>query len=193
MFTTTNATDINNHVSAINAPNATETVASYANQLLAGVENTSQMAMGVTALMTGNNQPVATLTNLVNNPAIIPAYVSFAVAQNLNVGLVVGENLGLAFSGDPNFDATYGGLSLSAFAAAAASVTGINQVALTSPASFFISFYTANGLPVILTQRLRRIPDAAYGVAFGLGVALAIEGIGSQAHDDPGASQKCAV
>jgi hypothetical protein len=61
LFTTTSAADINNQVSAINAPNATETVATYANQLLADVVDTSQMAMGVTALMTNNNQPDASV------------------------------------------------------------------------------------------------------------------------------------
>ena len=180
-FTTTTAADIASKVASINAPNATLTVASYANSLLAGVQNTAQMAMGVTALMTNNNQPVATLSNLVNNPAIIPLYVSFAVSQNLDIGLVVGEDLGLAFSGDANFVATYGGLTLSAFSSAAAGVTGINQAELASTAAFFINFYTANGLPGIPNPTAAQIQSAAYGVAFGLGVALAIEGIGTQA------------
>jgi hypothetical protein len=64
LFTTTNAADISNQVSSINTPGSTETVNSYANQLLASVQSTSQVAMGVTALMTGQTQTVATLTSL---------------------------------------------------------------------------------------------------------------------------------
>ena len=180
LFTTTSAADINNQVTAING--GTQTVASYANQLLASVQSTSQMAMGVSALETNSSQSVATLTNLVTNPGIIPAYVNFAKANpQLNVGLVVGENIGLAFAGDPNFDATYGGLSLSAFSAKAAAVTGIDPTFLASQAQFFINFYTANGLPGIPHPTAPQIQDAAYGVAFGLGVGLAIEGTGTQA------------
>ncbi len=62
LFTTTSATDVANQVSAINTPGATETVTSYANQLLASVLSSSQVAMGVTALETGASQSVATLT-----------------------------------------------------------------------------------------------------------------------------------
>jgi len=76
LFTTTSATDINNQVTAING--GTLTVASYANQLLMSVQDTSQMAMGVSALETNSSQSVATLTKLVTNPGIIPAYVDFA-------------------------------------------------------------------------------------------------------------------
>ena len=179
LFTTTSATDINNQVLAING--GTQTVASYANQLLGSVLNTSQMAMGVTALETNSSQSVATLTNLVANPEIIPSYENFAQAQGLNVGLVVAENIGLVFSGDPNFDAAYGSLSLSAFSAKAAAVTGINSAFLTAQAQFFINLYSANGLPNNPTPTPTQITDAAYGVAFGLGVGLAIEGTGTQA------------
>jgi hypothetical protein len=137
LFTTTTATDINNQVTAING--GTQTVASYANQLLANVQNTSQMAMGVSALETNSSQSVATLMNLVTNPGIIPAYVNFAKAQGIDAGQVVGENIGLVFSGDPTFDATYGSLSLSAFSAKAGAVTGINPGALATQAQFFIN------------------------------------------------------
>ena len=182
LFSTTNQTDINNQVAAINAtPNPTETVASYANTLLAQSLTTGQMAMGVTALMTGQSQTTAVLTNLVTNPQIIPLYQAFAVAQNLDVGQVVGEDLGLAFSGTPNFPGTYGNLSLANFASAAAAVTGINSQELLTTAQFFIGFYTANGIPGIAAPTAAQIQDAAYGVAFGLGVALALEGIGTQA------------
>ena len=54
LFTTTSATDINNQVSAING--GTQTVDTYANQLLGGVLNTAQMAMGVSALETNSSQ-----------------------------------------------------------------------------------------------------------------------------------------
>ena len=180
LFTTTNATDVANQVSAINAPGATQTVNSYANQLLASVQNTSQMAMGVSALETNSSQSVATLMNLVTNPGIIPAYVNFAKAQGIDAGQVVGENIGLVFSGDPTFDATYGSLSLSAFSAKAGAVTGINPGALATQAQFFINLYTNNGLPNNPNPTPAQITDAAYGVAFGLGVALAIEGVGTQ-------------
>ena len=95
LFTTTSATDINNQVLAING--GTQTVASYANQLLGSVLNTSQMAMGVTALETNSSQSVATLTNLVANPEIIPSYENFAQAQGLNVGLSLLKTLAWFF------------------------------------------------------------------------------------------------
>ena len=144
LFTTTNATDVANQVSAINAPGATQTVNSYANQLLASVQSTSQMAMGVTALETGATPTVATLTNLVTNPGVIPAYVNFAASKGLDAGQVVGENLGLAFSGAPGF-AALAGLSTGAFAAAVGGTFGINQTVLAAQVQFFINLYSSPG------------------------------------------------
>ena len=181
LFSTTSTTDINNQVTAINAPGATETVTSYASSLLAGVVSTSQMAMAVSAEETGASQTVATLTNLVNNPAIIPAYVQFATAQGLNVGLVVAEDLGLAYSGDPNFVATYVG-SLSSFSSKVSALTGINATFITQQAQYFINLYTATSpFPGNPTPTAAQILAAAEGVAFGLAVGLAVEGVGSQA------------
>jgi hypothetical protein len=77
LFTTTNAADVNNQVSAINATGATETVASYANQLLASVLSTSQVAMGVTGLMTGQAQTVAVFDQPCDAPGHYPVICKF--------------------------------------------------------------------------------------------------------------------
>ena len=171
LFTTTGTTDVTNQVNSIAAGNLT--VTSYASALLGGVQNTSQMAMAVSALETGATQSVAALTNLVNNPAIIPSYVSFATAQGLNAGLVVAEDLGLAYSGDANFLATYGGSTLSAFSTAVSTLTGISATFIASQTQYFINLYTANGISAAVTN--------AYGVVLGLAVGLNVEGVGSQA------------
>ena len=184
LFTTTNAGDISNQVTAINAnapAPASETVTSYANQLLASVQSTSQVAMGVTALMTGQTQTVATLTNLVTNPAIIPSFVSFALANKLDVTQVVGEDVGLAFAGNTSFVTNFGGLSLAAFTQSMLALTGINQAFTASQVQFFINLYTANGLPGNATPTAAAIQAAAYGVVFGLNVAQNLEGTGSSA------------
>ena len=179
LFTTTNAADINNQVSSINAPGTTETVASYANQLLASVQATSQMAMGVSALETGANQTVAVLTNLVTNPGVIPAYVNFAASKGLDAGQVVGESLGLAFSGAPGF-AALAGLSTGAFAAAVSGTFGINQSFLVSQVQFFVNLYSSAGgspFPGNPNPTAAQIQSAANGAVFGLAVALNIEGV----------------
>ena len=155
-------------------------VNSYANQLLAG-ESTSQVAMGVTALMTGQTQTVATLTNLVTNPAIIPSFVSFALANKLDVIQVVGEDVGLAFAGNTSFVTNFGGLSLAVFTQSMLALTGINQAFTASQVQFFINLYTANGLPGNATPTAAAIQAAAYGVVFGLNVAQNLEGTGSSA------------
>jgi hypothetical protein len=184
LFTTTNAADISNQVTAINAnapAPASETVNSYANQLLASVQSTSQVAMGVTALMTGQTQTVATLTTLVTNPAIIPSFVSFALANKLDVTQVVGEDVGLAFGGNTSFVTNFGGLSLAAFTQSMLALTGINQAFTASQVQFFINLYTANGFPGNATPTAAQIQAAAYGVVFGLNVAQNLERTGSSA------------
>jgi hypothetical protein len=178
LFTTTNAADISNQVSAINATGATETVASYADQLLAGGLSTSQVAMGVTGLTTGQAQTVAVLTNLVMNPAIIPSFQSFALANELDVTQVVGEDIGLAFAANPNFVGNFGGQSLTAFSLQMLALTGINQAFTTSQVQFFINLYQTFGLPGNATPTAAQIQAAAYGVVFGLDVALNLEGTG---------------
>jgi hypothetical protein len=179
LFRTTNATDINNQVLAINAPNATQTVTSYANQLLGIGISTSQIAMGVSALMTGQSQSVATLTNFVTNPGLIPSFASFALANKLDATQVVGEDIGLAFAGNANFVGNFGGQSLTAFSQSMFGMFGIAQSFTTSQVQFFINLYNSFGLPGIPAPTAAQIQAAAYGVVFGLDVALNLEGTGS--------------
>jgi hypothetical protein len=179
LFTTTNATDVNNQVSAINAPNATQTVNSYANQLLASGISTSQISMGVSALMTGQSQSVATLTNFVTNPGLIPSFASFALANKLDATQVVGEDIGLAFAGNANFVGQFGGQTLASFSQSTFGMFGIAQSFTTSQVQFFINLYNSFGLPGIPTPTAAQIQAAAYGVVFGLDVALNLEGTGS--------------
>ena len=182
LFTTTSATDVANQVSAINAATpGGETVTSYANQLLASVLSSSQVAMGVSALMTGSSQTTAVLSNLVTNPGNIPSFASFALTNKLDVTEVVGEDVGLAFAGNASFVANFGGQSLAAFTQAMLGLTGINQAFTASQVQFFINLYTTFGIPGNPTPSTAQIQAAAYGVVFGLDVALNLEGTGSQA------------
>jgi hypothetical protein len=181
LFTTTSATDVANQVSSINTPGSTTSVTSYANQLLASVQSSSQAAMGVTALMAGQSQAAATLANLVTNPGLIPSFQSFALTNNLHVTEVVGEDIGLAFADNTNFVANYGGLELSAFTSALFGLTGISQAFTANQVQYFLGIYTSFGLPGNPTANAAQIQAAAYGVVFGLDVALNLEGTGSQA------------
>ena len=106
LFTTTNAGDISAQVSAINAnaPNAaSQTVTSYANQLLATGLSSSQVMMGVSALMTGASPVDCDADQLRDEPGLIPSFASFAVTNKLDVTQVVGEDIGLAFAGNTSF------------------------------------------------------------------------------------------
>ena len=103
--------------------------------------------MGVSALMTGSSQTTAVLSNLVTNPANIPAFANFALANQLDVTDVVGEDVGLAFAGNASFVANFGGLSLAAFTQAMLGLTGINQAFTASQVQFFINLYSTFGIP----------------------------------------------
>ena len=142
--------------------------------------DTSGITSAVIAEMTGANPSTATLTNLENNPDIIPAYVSFAAANGLNIGLVVAEDIGLAYCSSSSFELAYGGLSLSAFSTQASALTGISATFINQQAQYLINLYTTNGLPGIPTPTAAQIQGAAYGAVFGLAVGLAVEGVGSQ-------------
>ena len=98
----------------------------------------------------------------------------------MNIGLVVAEDIGLAYCGSSSFESAYGGLSLSAFSTQASALTGISATFIDQQAQYFINLYTANGLPGIPTPTAAQIQGAAYGVVFGLAVGLAVEGVGSQ-------------
>jgi hypothetical protein len=157
----------------------------FSNQTLAAAgiaasENTSGIASAVIAEMTGASPSTATLAHLESNPGIIPAYVSFATANGLNIGLVVAEDIGLDYCGSFSFEVAYGGLSLSAFSTQASTVTGIHATFIDQQAQYFINLYTANGLPGNPAPTAAQIQGAAYGVVFGLAVGLAVEGVGSQ-------------
>jgi hypothetical protein len=157
----------------------------FSNQTLATAEivasqDTSGVTSAVIAEMTGASPSTATLTNLESNPAIIPAYVSFATANGLNIGLVVAEDLGLAYCSSSSFESAYGGLSLSAFSTQASALTGISATFIDQQAQYLVNLYTTNGLPGIPTPTAAQIQGAAYGAVFGLAVGLAVEGVGSQ-------------
>lgn len=148
--------------------------------IVAASQDTSEITSAVIAEVTGVSPSTATLTNLESNPAIIPAYVSFATENGLNTGLVVAEDIGLAYCGSSSFESAYGGLSLPAFSTQASALTGISATFIDQQAQYFINLYTANGLPGNPTPTAAQIQGAAYGVVFGLAVGLAVEGVGSQ-------------
>ena len=109
--------------------------------------SSSQVMMGVSALMTGATQTVATLTNFVTNPGLIPSFASFAVTNKLDVTQVVGEDIGLAFAGNASFVANFGSQSTATFASTMLGLTGISQAFTISQVQFFINLYQTFGLP----------------------------------------------
>ena len=102
-----------------------------------------------------------------------------AASKGLDAGQVVGENLGLAFSGAPGF-AALAGLSTGAFSAAVGGTFGLNQQVLAAQVQFFINLYSSPGgspFPGNPNPTAAQIQAAANGVVFGLAVALNIEGV----------------
>jgi hypothetical protein len=167
----TNSTEATAEAGLITNPPSTSTVYSYAVQLLANNISLSQVAMAVDSLMFGVTDNVAELTKLATQ--FLPAQVANAVAHGLNPTVYAAEALGLALAGGNGssnaFATNVASLSVSDFASAVASLTGINSGAIEGFVSNWIKFYTANppagGLPVTL---------ASYGAAFGDAVGAAL-------------------
>jgi hypothetical protein len=103
----------------------------------------------------------------------LPAQVAYAVAHGFDPTVYAAEALGLGLVGGNGtsnaFATNVGSLSVSDFASAVASLTGVNSGAIQGFVNNWINFYTANppagGLPVTL---------AAYGAAFGDAVGVAL-------------------
>jgi hypothetical protein len=167
----TNPGEATTEAGQITNPPATPTVYSYAVDLLANNISLSQVAMAVDSLMFGVTDKVTELTKLATQ--FLPAQVANAVAHNLNPTVYAAEALGLALAGGNGtsnaFATHFGSLSVSDFASAVASLTGINSGAIQQFVNNWINFYTANppagGLAVTL---------ASYGAAFGDAVGAAL-------------------
>jgi hypothetical protein len=166
----TNTTEATTEAGQITNPPSLPTVYSYAVSLLANNISLSQVAMAVDSLMFGVTDNVTELTKLATQ--FLPPQVANAVAHGLNPTVYAAEALGLALAGGNGtsnaFATNFGSLSVSDFASAVASLTGVNSGAIQVFVQNWINFYTANppaGLSVTL---------AAYGAAFGdaAGVAL---------------------
>src|SRR6202521_4143071 len=167
----TNTTEATTEAGQITNPPSLPTVYSYAVSLLANNISLSQVAMAVDSLMFGVTDNVAELTKLATQ--FLPPQVANAVAHGLNPTVYAAEALGLALAGGNGtsnaFATHFGSLSVSDFASAVSSLTGINSGAIQVFVSNWIKFYTANppagGLPVTL---------ASYGAAFGDAVGVAL-------------------
>jgi hypothetical protein len=165
-----NTTEATAEAAAINA--GTDTVYGYAVKLLASNISFSQVAMAVDSLMFGVTDNTTELTKLATQ--FLPPQVVTAVANGFNPTVYAAEALGLALSGGNGasnaFATNFGSLSVSAFAQAAATATGVNANAIQQFVTNWINFYTANpaatsGLSVTL---------ASYGAAFGDAVGVAL-------------------
>jgi hypothetical protein len=167
----TNTTEATTEAGQITNPPSTPTVYSYAVSLLANNISLSQVAMAVDSLMFGVTDNVTELTKLATQ--FLPAQVANAVAHGLNPTVYAAEALGLALAGGNGtsnaFATNFGSLSVSDFASAVSSLTGINSGAIQQFVNNWINFYTAHppagGLAVTL---------AAYGAAFGDAVGAAL-------------------
>ena len=168
----TNTSEATTEAAAINAPNATETVFTYAARLIQNNISVSQVAMADTAIIEGGTIPVGdtatpnTLTFL--STQFLPAQVANAVAHGLNPTVYASEALGLALAGTTGFNTNFGNLSQTQFLQAVANATGVNPTAISGFLANWIAFYTANP-PAGLS-----VTQAAFGATFGdaIGVAL---------------------
>jgi hypothetical protein len=165
-----NPIDATAEAAAITA--GTDTVYGYAIKLLGSNISLSQVAMAVDALMFDVTDNIAELTKLTT--LFLPAQAANAVANGLNPTVYAAEALGLALAqgnGTSNaFAANFGSLSVSAFAQAAASATGVNANAIQQFVNNWISFYTANPAATFGDT----VTLAAYGAAFGDAVGVAL-------------------
>jgi hypothetical protein len=106
---TTSAQNEANIVAAINAPNglgnSTTTVNSYANQLLNGALQTSQVMMGVVSLISGQTPSEA--AKIGYSTVVLPPQIQFAQANNFDPAIVAGEALGAAFANNAFFQSNF--------------------------------------------------------------------------------------
>jgi hypothetical protein len=165
-----NPTEATAEAAAINA--GTDTVYGYAVKLLASNISFSQVAMAVDSLMFGVTDNTTELTKLATQ--FLPLQVVTAVANGFNPTVYAAEALGLALSGGNGtsnaFATNFGSLSVSAFAQAVATATGVNANAIQQFVTNWINFYTANPTA---TQGLS-VTLASYGAAFGDAVGVAL-------------------
>lgn len=157
---------------AINAHS--ETVKSYACELLAANVSLAQVAMAVPSIMVAT-PTIAEFENLVTN--FLPNQIANANAQGLNPTAYAAEVTGLLYGGDATFNsnysipATWNSASKSVFAAAVASKTGVNSGAILNWLDSWIAFYTANPS----SHPGQTIAQAAGGATVGDAVGVALE------------------
>lgn len=108
---------------AINAPNSTQTVFTYAATLLNANIATSQVAMATSSLMWGATQPTNFLTNTATVAA--PLFVALAGQIGTNAVTTSAEGVGVALANDAKF-APFLALNATDFAGAVAGATGVN-------------------------------------------------------------------
>jgi hypothetical protein len=165
----TNSSEATALAALIDAVPAAQTVASYANQLIANNQALSQVAMADFALMTGGTDTTAHLAAI--STQFLPAQEQNAVLHGFNPTVYSAEQYGLALGGNNAFATAYGGLSIAQFTAAVSAITGTSAEAITNFVNSWNTFYTgvgSNAHPGISAQL------AAYGEAFGDAVGVAL-------------------
>lgn len=168
----TNAAQATAQAAAINQPGSTQSVFTYAAQLLDANISYSQVAMAVSALMEGGTVAVgnATTPNTLTlfSTVFLPPQVANALANGYEPTVYAAEALGLALASNDSFNTNFVSLSNAQFAQAVATLTGVNVNAISTFVNNWTSFYTTNPQPGLTTKQ------AAFGAAFGDAVGIAL-------------------
>lgn len=167
-----NSGEATTRANAINA--GTQTVKSYACDLLFNNTPLAQVAMGVHSVMIAT-PTVATFENITNN--FLPGQVAVAIAHGFNYTVYAAEACGLALAGDSIFQTNFAVPATSfneaqkaVFAGIVGNKTGVNTSAIVTYLNNWIQFYTDNPE----AARNLSISVAAAGATVGdaMGVAL---------------------
>src|SRR5262245_33450010 len=182
----TNVPQATQEAALINNPPFSATVFSYAQQLLAANVALSQVAMADFALMLGVTDNVAHLAAI--STQFLPPQFNVAVTHVPPFDPVVydAEAYGLAIAainnGNNAFATGFGGLSITAFAAAFSTITGTSAAAIQLFVQNWIAFFTGpgSGAHAGISAQL-----AAYGAAAGDAIGVALEATNAPALSIP--------
>lgn len=167
-----NSGEATTRANAINA--GTQTVKSYACELLSNNTPLAQVAMGVHSVMI-STPTVTTFENITNN--FLPGQVAVAISNGFNPTVYAAEACGLALASDSTFQSnfavpanSFNEAQKTIFVSIVSNKTGVNSSAIFGYLNNWIQFYTDNPSA---TQGLT-VSVAAAGASVGdaMGVAL---------------------
>lgn len=165
----TNQAQATSQAAAINA--GTSTVYDYAQQLLAANLATSQVAVAVPSLILNETPTVGVIENITLN--FLPDQIDFAVSQGLDPVVYAAEAwaVNVASSNAADFNALYGNLNSTQFAAVVSTTTGVNTDAILGFIANWQAFFSAN--PNAIPPNLN-VTTASYAAAFGDAIGNAL-------------------